>query len=270
MLWAYCFGFFFFIKCKKRSGNKKLGEFCNPQERMNKKWKRVLLKLSGESLAGKDKVGINAEKLSAYAEEIAEASKKGFEIGIVIGGGNIFRGMQGASKGFDRVDGDTMGMLATMINSIALKGALHACGCSSTLFTAQPVSFVGEHFQVDLVRATLSEGGVAIFSGGTGNPFFTTDSAAALRAAEIKADCLLKGTRVDGVYTADPEKDPTAKKYDQISSQEVYDLGLKVMDLTATTLCIENEIPIVVFDMDTPGNLTKVLSGLPIGTLVTP
>lgn len=237
---------------------------------MNIKWKRVLLKLSGESLAGKGKMGIDAEKLASYAKEIAKASEEGCEIGIVIGGGNIFRGMQGATKGFDRVDGDTMGMLATMINSVALKGALREEGCTCVLFTAQPVSFVGEHFQVDAVRRALAEGKVAIFSGGTGNPFFTTDSAAALRAAEIKADCLLKGTRVDGVYSADPEKDSSATKYETISSQEVYEKGLKVMDLTATTLCRENAIPTIVFDMDTPGNLLKVLAGEPIGTLVTP
>lgn len=232
--------------------------------------KRVLLKLSGESLAGNQGYGIDYAKLESYARQIAEAHNKGFQIGIVIGGGNIFRGMQGATKGFDRVDGDSMGMLATTINSIALRSTLESLGCPAVLFTAQPISFVGEHFQSKSVKEALAGGSVVLLAGGTGNPFFTTDSAAALRASEIKADYLLKGTRVDGVYTADPEKDPTATRYESITSREVYEKGLKVMDLTAMTLCQENSLPIIVFDMDTPGNLLKVLSGDDLGTLVTP
>lgn len=230
--------------------------------------RRVLLKLSGESLAGEDKFGINAEKLVDYARQIAQASLKGFEIAIVIGGGNIFRGLRGVKTGFTRVNGDTMGMLATIINSIALKGALEAENCSVTLFTAQPISFVGEHFNATRAKESLQKGEVVLISGGTGNPFFSTDSAAALRALEIDADLLLKGTRVDGIYSSDPEKDPSAIKYDRISSQEVYEKGLGIMDLTAMTLCQENGLPIIVFDMDTPGNLLKLLEGAQIGTTV--
>ncbi len=235
---------------------------------MNETSKRVLLKLSGESLAANDKFGINGERLATYAHEIAEATRQGYQIAIVVGGGNIFRGIQGVTRGFERVNGDAMGMLATMINSIALKDAIEAEGVRATLYTAQLVSFIGKHFHADDVCDSLANGFVTILSGGTGNPFFSTDSAAALRAAEIKADYLLKGTRVDGVYTADPEKDPTAIKYGRVSFQEVYEKKLRIMDLTAMTLCQENNMPIIVFDMDTPGNLLRILKGEPIGTLV--
>lgn len=237
---------------------------------MTPKYRRVLLKLSGESLAGSDSTGIDPEKLEAYAKEVATISKLGVQVAIVIGGGNIFRGMQGVAKGFDRVDGDAMGMLATVINSIALRSAIEMEGVPASLFTAQPISFVGRHFQAKEVKASLTNGEVTLLAGGTGNPFFTTDSAAALRASEIGADILLKGTRVDGVYSADPEKDPTATKYHTIAAREIYEKGLKVMDLTAMTLCQENDLPIIVFDMDTPGNLTKLMQGEQIGTLVTP
>lgn len=230
--------------------------------------KRVLLKLSGESLAAGNGYGIDPGRLSEYAAAIAEASKKGFQIAIVIGGGNIFRGMQGVAKGFDRVTGDSMGMLATMINSLALRAAIEAEHIPVTLFTAHSMGPIGRIFKADEVKASLEAGAVAILSGGTGNPFFTTDSAAALRAAEIGADYLIKGTRVDGVYTADPEKDPAAKKYAHVSFREVYEKGLKIMDLTAMTLCQENNIPILVFNMDVQGNLLRLLEGDPICTRI--
>ncbi len=235
---------------------------------MRTKYQRVLLKLSGESLMGSQNYGIDTNKLNEYARQIAAIVNEGIQVGIVIGGGNIFRGLSGASKGFDRVKGDQMGMLATVINSLALSSALQACACSSTVLTATNMYPIGEYFCKWRATRAMDKGQVAIMAGGTGNPFFTTDTGAALRAIEVEADVMLKGTRVDGVYTADPEKDPNAKKYDEITYQEVLNQGLRVMDLTATALCKENSMPIIVFDMDTPGNLAKVVHGENIGTLV--
>lgn len=232
------------------------------------KFKRILLKLSGESLMGEQGYGIDVKRLNEYAEQIKAAQQRGVEIGIVIGGGNIFRGMQGAAKGFDRVKGDQMGMLATVINSLALSSALTSIGQPAQVFTALNMYPIGEYYSKWKAIEAMREGKIAILSGGTGNPFFTTDTGAALRGVEVEADVMLKGTRVDGIYTADPEKDPTATKFQEISYDEVYTRGLKVMDLTATALCKENGLPIVVFDMDTPGNLAKVLAGENIGTLV--
>lgn len=231
-------------------------------------YKRVLLKLSGESLTGNKKSGIDENRLSDYAQEIKQAASLGIQIGIVIGGGNIFRGLSGASKGFDRVKGDQMGMLATCINGLALCSALQAEGVKARLLTAIRMEPIGEFFSKDKAIACLEQGEVVVFSGGTGCPYFTTDTGSSLRGIEIEADAMLKGTRVDGIYTADPEKDPTATKFNDITYDEIYQLGLKVMDLTATTLCKENNLPIVVFDMDTPGNLLKVLTGETIGTYV--
>ena len=235
---------------------------------MRTKYKRILLKLSGESLMGHQGYGIDTERLSQYAEQIKEIASQGVEVAIVIGGGNIFRGLQGAAKGFDRVKGDQMGMLATVINSLALSSALEAAGQPAQVFTAINMFPIGKHYSKWLAIEALKEGKVAILAGGTGNPFFTTDTGSALRGSEVEADVMRKGTRVDGIYTADPEKDPTATKFDEITYDEVYTRGLKVMDLTATALCKENRLPIIVFDMDTPGNLAKVMSGEPIGTLV--
>jgi len=232
------------------------------------KYKRILLKLSGESLMGKQQYGIDPARLADYAEQIKEAVELGVQVGIVIGGGNIFRGLSGASKGFDRVKGDQMGMLATVINSLALNSALQAIKVKSRVLTAIRMEPVGEFYSKDKAIETLERGEVAIFSGGTGNPFFTTDTGSSLRGIEIEADAMFKGTRVDGIYSADPLKDPNAKKFDEITYDEIYNLGLKIMDLTATTMCKENNLPIVVFDMDTKGNLIKVLKGEPIGTLV--
>lgn len=235
---------------------------------MRTKYSRVLLKLSGESLMGEQHYGIDTKRLADYAEQIAQAVQNGVQVAIVIGGGNIFRGLQGASKGFDRVKGDQMGMLATVINSLALSSALEAVGQPSKVFTAINMFPIGEHYSKWRAIEALQAGTVAIISGGTGNPFFTTDTGSALRAVEVEADVMLKGTRVDGIYTADPEKHPDAVKFTEITYDEVYTRGLKVMDLTATALCKENKMPIVVFDMDTRGNLAKVLAGEPIGTLV--
>ena len=232
------------------------------------KYKRILLKLSGESLQGQQKYGLSPEVLQSYAEQIKAAAASGVQIGIVIGGGNIFRGMTGAKKGFDRVKGDQMGMLATVINSLALSSALESIGCRARVLTSIGMFPIGEPYSPARAIETLEAGTVTIIAGGTGNPFFTTDTASALRAVEIKAQVMLKGTRVDGIYTADPEKDPTATKFDKISYDEIYNRGLRIMDLTATTLCRENGMKIIVFDMDTPGNLAKVLSGENIGTLV--
>lgn len=232
------------------------------------RFKRILLKLSGESLAGAQGHGIDSERLAAYARQIHEIAQEGVEIGIVIGGGNIFRGMAGAAKGFDRVTGDQMGMLATVINSLALRSALEAEGQRSRVLTAIGMFPIGEPYGSRRAIESLEKGEVVIMSCGTGSPYFTTDTGAALRAIEIQADVMLKGTRVDGVYTADPEKDPEAKKFDEITFAEVMERGLKVMDLTATALCKENSMPICVFDMDTPGNLRRLLSGENIGTLV--
>ncbi|MBD5197934.1 MAG: UMP kinase [Bacteroidales bacterium] len=235
---------------------------------MRTSYKRVLLKLSGESLAAGSGHGIDTTRLSQYAAQIKEAVESGVEVSIVIGGGNIFRGLKGASQGFDRVKGDQMGMLATVINSLALSSALEAIGQKATVFTAINMFPIGEHYSKWKAIDAMKAGRVAILSGGTGNPFFTTDTGAALRGVEVEADVMLKGTRVDGVYTADPEKDPTAVKFDEITYDEVYNRNLKVMDLTATALCKENRLPIIVFDMDTPGNLAKVLAGEKTGTLV--
>ena len=235
---------------------------------MNNHYKRILLKLSGESLMGEKQYGIDEKRIAEYATQIKEIADMGIEIGIVIGGGNIFRGLSGTSKGVDRVKGDQMGMLATVINSLALSSALEKIGKKAQVFTAINMCPIGEYYSKWRAIEAMQNGTVAIISGGTGNPFFTTDTGSALRGIEIEAEVMLKGTRVDGIYTADPEKDPTAKKFDKISYDEIYTRGLKVMDLTATTLCKENHLPIIVFDMDTVGNLKKVLSGENIGTLV--
>ena len=232
------------------------------------KYSRILLKLSGESLAAGAGHGIDAERLMAYAQQIKEVADLGVRIAIVIGGGNIFRGLSGTAKGFDRVTGDQMGMLATVINSLALRSALESIGQPVTAFTALNMYPIGTYYSSRAAIDAMNHGRVAILAGGTGNPFFTTDTGASLRAVEIAADVMLKGTRVDGIYTADPEKDPNATKFTHITFDEVYNRGLKVMDLTATAMCRENGMPVVVFDMDTPGNLAKVLSGENIGTLV--
>lgn len=231
-------------------------------------YKRVLLKLSGESLMGDKQHGIDEKRLNEYAAQIKQIVDLGVQVSIVIGGGNIFRGLSGASKGYDRVKGDQMGMLATVINSLGLSSALVAIGQKARVLTAIRMEPIGEFYSKWKAIKAMENGEVAIISCGTGNPFFTTDTGSALRGIEIEADAMLKGTRVDGVYTADPEKDPTATKYDRISYDEVYNKGLKVMDLTATTMCKENNLPIVVFDMDTVGNLVKVIKGENIGTYV--
>ncbi|MBO7723931.1 MAG: UMP kinase [Paludibacteraceae bacterium] len=232
------------------------------------KYKRILLKLSGESLMGQKGYGIDENRLTDYAEQIGEIASEGVQIGIVIGGGNIFRGLSGATKGFDRVKGDQMGMLATVINSLALSSALCAIGVKNRVLTAVRMEPIGDFFSKEKAIRLLEDGNVVIMSGGTGNPYFTTDTGSSLRGIEIEADVMLKGTRVDGIYTADPEKDSSATKFDEISFDEIYARGLKVMDLTATTMCKENNLPIIVFEMDTKGNLKKVLSGEKIGTLV--
>ena len=232
------------------------------------KFKRILLKLSGESLQGEQGYGIDVNRLNDYARQIKEVADMGVQIGIVIGGGNIFRGLTGAGKGFDRVRGDQMGMLATVINSLGLCSALQAIGQRATVLTAIRMEPIGELYTKWKAIEAMERGEVVIMSGGTGNPYFTTDTGSSLRGIEIEADVMLKGTRVDGVYTADPEKDPTATKFSEITYDEIYNRGLKVMDLTATTLCKLNNLPIIVFDMDTKGNLTKVMNGEPIGTLV--
>ncbi len=233
-------------------------------------YKRMLLKLSGESLMGSKGYGIDEQRLADYAQQIKQISQMGTEIGIVIGGGNIFRGLSGAQKGFDRVKGDQMGMLATVINSLALCSALEAIGQKARVMTSVRMEPVGELYTTDKALRLMSKGNVVIIAGGTGNPYFTTDTASVLRAIEIKAEVMMKGTRVDGIYTADPEKDPTATKYTQITYDEILDMKLKVMDLTAITMCRENNMPIYVFDMDTVGNLEKVMNGQQIGTLVKP
>ena len=235
---------------------------------MRTKYKRILLKLSGESLMGNQGYGIDAERLTQYAAQIKDVAQSGVQVAIVIGGGNIFRGVSGLKKGVDRVKGDQMGMLATVINSLALSSALESLGQPAQVFTAINMFPIGEYYSKWKAIDAMESGKVAIVSGGTGNPFFTTDTGTALRGIEVEAQVMLKGTRVDGIYTADPEKDPTATKFDEISYDEIYNRGLKVMDLTATTLCKENNLPIIVFDMDTPGNLKKVLDGEKIGTLV--
>ena len=232
------------------------------------KYKRILLKLSGESLMGSKQYGIDEVRLNEYAEQIKEIAEMGVQIGIVIGGGNIFRGLSGASKGFDRVKGDQMGMLATVINSWTLSSALTALGVKAKVLTAIRMEPIGEFYNKWRAIELLEQGYVVIMSGGTGNPFFTTDTGSSLRGIEIEADVMLKGTRVDGIYTADPEKDPTAVKFSDITYDEIYTRGLKVMDLTATTMCKENNLPIIVFNMDKNGNLKKVMDGEDIGTYV--
>ncbi len=231
-------------------------------------YRRVLLKLSGESLGGPAGKGIDESCLAEYAEEIARAVKGGLQVAIVIGGGNIFRGLSGVGKGFDRVNGDKMGMLATVINSLGLAMALRSAGVEAEVFTATPMTPIARYYMRDDAVAVLERGGVALLAGGTGNPFFTTDSGAALRALEIKADALLKGTRVDGVYTADPEKDPTAVKYDELSFDKAMEDHLKVMDQTAFALCREGNMPIIVFDINGKDNLLKLVGGEKVGTLV--
>lgn len=232
------------------------------------KYKRILLKLSGESLQGKQSYGHSSQVLASYARQIGQAAESGIQIGIVIGGGNIFRGLSGVSKGFDRVKGDQMGMLATVINSLALQSALEAEDVKCKVLTAIRMEPIGEYYSKAKAIEYLNEGYVVIIGGGTSNPYFSTDTASALRGIEIEADIMLKGTRVDGIYTADPEKDPSAVKFDSITFDEVYGRGLKIMDLTAFTLCKENRLPLLVFDMDTEGNLAKVLNGEKIGTVV--
>lgn len=234
------------------------------------KYKRILLKLSGESLMGDKQYGLDEKRLVEYAVQIKAVHDQGVQIGIVIGGGNIFRGLSGASKGFDRVKGDQMGMLATVINSLALSSELTAAGVPTQVLTAIRMEPIGEFYNKWKAVELLEKGHVVIMSAGTGNPYFTTDTGSSLRGIEIEADAMFKGTRVDGIYTADPEKDPTATKFDSISYDEVLTRGLKVMDLTATVMCRENNLPIVVFDMDTVGNLEKVILGENIGTVVHP
>jgi uridylate kinase len=232
------------------------------------RFKRILLKLSGESLTGKDSYGIDPEHLAKYAEQVKEIHDMGVEIGIVIGGGNIFRGLAGSQQGFDRVKGDQMGMLATVINSLALSSALEKIGVKTRVLTAIRMEPIGEFYNKWKAIEAMQEGRVCIFSAGTGSPYFTTDTGSSLRGVEIEADAMLKGTRVDGIYTADPEKDPTATKFDDITYDEVLARNLKVMDLSAVVMCKDNNLPIYVFNMDTYGNLKKVLSGEEIGTYV--
>ncbi|MBQ1881795.1 MAG: UMP kinase [Bacteroidales bacterium] len=232
------------------------------------KYNRILLKLSGEAMGGADGQGLDSEVIKSYAVEIAKAVKAGVQIGIVVGGGNIFRGMSGVKEGFDRVKGDQMGMLATVINGKAIGIFLEEQGVKAEVFTPHPMEPFARHFSKDRAMEVLRDGGVAIFTGGTGNPFFTTDSAASLKACEIEADALLKGTKVDGVYTADPKKDPTATRYDRLTFDKALADNLKVMDQTAFTMCRENDIPIEVFDMTDPKNLNRLLSGENVGTVV--
>ena len=219
---------------------------------------------------GSQQYGIDPQRLADYAEQIRTIANTGVQVAIVIGGGNIFRGLSGAQKGFDRVKGDQMGMLATVINSLALCSALEASGQRARVLTSVRMEPVGELYSTDKALRLLNKGNIVIIAGGTGNPYFTTDTASVLRAIELRADVMMKGTRVDGIYTADPEKDPTATKYTQITYDEILEMKLKVMDLTAITMCRENNMPIYVFDMDTVGNLEKVMNGQQIGTLVKP
>ena len=232
------------------------------------KYSRILLKLSGEALMGNSSHGISKTILEEYANQIIEITKEGCEVAVVIGGGNIFRGLSGAESGFDRVKGDQMGMLATVINSLALESEIKSQGAHATVFTSIRMEPVGELYNRDKVTEALKSKIICILSGGTGNPFFTTDTAAALRAVEISADVLLKGTRVDGVYTDDPEKDPKAIKFDEITFSEVISKRLKVMDSTAFTMCRDNNMPIIVFNMNTKGNLKKIVNGIKNGTLI--
>jgi uridylate kinase len=233
------------------------------------KYNRILLKLSGESLAGTQNGGIDATRLAHYVHQIGNLSGAGVQTGIVIGGGNIFRGLSSAATGLDHVTGDQMGMLATVINGLALQSALSAAGLRASLLTAVRMEPVGEYYSSRLAVERLESGYVVIMSGGTGNPCFTTDTAAALRAIETRSDILLKGTRVDGIYSADPERDPAARKFDRITFDEIYMQQLRVMDMTAIALCRDNRLPLLVFNMDKPGNLDKVIRGESIGTRVT-
>ncbi len=232
------------------------------------KYNRVLLKLSGEAMGGADGQGLDSDVIKSYAVEIAKAVRAGVQVGIVVGGGNIFRGMSGVKEGFDRVKGDQMGMLATVINGKALGIFIEEQGIKAEVFTPHPMEPFARHFSKDRAMEVLCGGGVAIFTGGTGNPFFTTDSAASLKACEIDADALLKGTKVDGVYTADPKKDPTATRYERLTFDKALADNLRVMDQTAFTMCKENDIPIEVFDMTDPANLMRLLSGENVGTVV--
>ena len=232
------------------------------------RFKRILLKLSGESLMGNKQSGIDEVRLAEYAEQIKEIADLGVQIAIVIGGGNIFRGLSGADKGFDRVKGDQMGMLATVINSLALSSAFVSIGQKARVLTAIRMEPIGEFYSKWKAIEAMENGEIVILSGGTGNPFFTTDTGSSLRGIEVEADVMLKGTRVDGIYDCDPEKNPHAIKFENITYDEIYNRGLKVMDLTATTMCKKNNLPIIVFDMDTPGNLKRVIAGEPIGTYV--
>ena len=233
-----------------------------------KKFHRILLKLSGESLMGQQGYGIDVQRLKEYAQQIKEIADMGVQIGIVIGGGNIFRGLSGAGKSFDRVKGDQMGMCATVINSLALSSALDAAGQKNRVLTAIRMEPIGEFYSKWKAIESMEQGQVVIMSGGTGSPYFSTDTGSSLRGIEIEADVMLKGTRVDGIYTADPEKDSTATKFHDITYQEVIQRGLKVMDITATAMCMQNDLPIYVFNMDILGNLKKVIEGEEIGTLV--
>ena len=230
---------------------------------------RILLKLSGESLAAEQSSGIDPQRVADYANQIKEIVDAGVQVAIVVGGGNIFRGLKGAAQGFDRVKGDQMGMLATVINALALSSALEAIGQPAQVFTAIGMFPIGEPYSKWRAIDAMKAGNVAICSCGTGSPFFTTDTGSTLRAIEVEADVMLKGTRVDGIYTADPEKDPTATKFDRITYDEIYNRGLKVMDMTATVMARDNKLPIHVFNMDVFGNLRKVMAGEPIGTVVT-
>ena len=232
------------------------------------KFKRILLKLSGEALEGNQGYGIDSQRLADYAGEIKSVVDEGVQVAIVIGGGNIFRGLQGTSEGMDRVQGDYMGMLATVINSMAIQAALEKAGVKVTLLSGLAIQPICEAMSRRKAISYLTNGEVVVIAAGTGNPYFTTDSASALRAIEIQADAILKGTRVDGVYTADPEKDQSAIKYNALSFEEAYEKGLKIMDLTAFTLCRENKMPIVVFNMNQKGNLLKIIKGETIGTVV--
>ena len=233
-------------------------------------YNRILLKLSGESLMGQKGYGIDENRLMEYAYQIKEIADRGVQIGIVIGGGNIFRGLSGAQKGFDRVKGDQMGMLATVINSLALSSALESLGQKVRVLTAVRMEPIGDFYNKAKAIRLLNKGNIVIMAAGTGNPYFTTDTGSSLRAIEIEADVMFKGTRVDGIYTADPEKDPSATKFTEISYDEVLARGLKVMDLTAICMCKENNMPIYVFNMDQKGNLLRVINGEYIGTLVHP
>jgi uridylate kinase len=234
------------------------------------KYKRILLKLSGESVGGPDGNGLDTSVLTSYARQIKKVADAGVQVAVVIGGGNIFRGLGGSDEGYDRYKGDQMGMLATVINSLAIESFLSSAGCRAKVFTSIRMEPVGEMYHRDKVSEAMNKGNVCILAGGTGNPFFTTDTAAALRAAELGCEVLLKGTRVDGVYTADPEKDPSAVRYDTLSFDEAMEKKLKVMDQTAFSMCSENKIPLIVFDMNTEGNLETVISGRKCGTFLAP